>query len=85
MNIKIIYLIGINIVSFLLMGWDKYCSIKKMWRISEKNLIGLSILGGGIGTFFGMIIFRHKTKKLLFQITIPLIVIITIYLFIKVK
>ena len=40
MTYQIIYILGINLLSFTLMGWDKYCSIKKQWRVSENNLIG---------------------------------------------
>ena len=78
-----IYWIGINLLSFILMGWDKLSAIKNTYRISEKNLLGISFLGGGCGTLLGMIIFHHKTKKKLFQIGIPLCILINIYLFYK--
>ena len=78
-----IYLILINIVSFILMGWDKYCAIKNKWRIPEKTLLGLSIIGGGIGIYLGMKTFRHKTQKPIFQIIVPITVIIIIYLLLK--
>lgn len=82
--IKILYIIGINLISFILMGWDKYCAKKHYWRISEYNLLGLALLGGALGTLLGMITFHHKTKKKQFQILIPLFIIINIYLlFIK--
>ena len=60
---KIFYIIGINFLTFILMGWDKYCAKKNYWRISKSNLLSLALLGGGIGEFFGMVTFRHKTKK----------------------
>ncbi len=78
-----IYLIFINILSFILMGWDKYCAIKNKWRIREKTLLGLSIIGGGIGIYLGMKTFRHKTQKPIFQILVPITVIIIIYLLLK--
>ena len=79
---KILYIIGINILTFILMGWDKYCAKKDYWRISESNLLGLAILGGGIGAFLGMITFRHKTKKSLFKIGLPISIIINILFYI---
>ena len=82
MTYQIIYILGINLLSFTLMGWDKYCSIKKQWRVSENNLIGISLLGGSIGTLLGIIIFHHKTKKIKFQILIPLNILIDIILYI---
>ena len=78
-------LIIINILSFILYGIDKLKAIKKKERISEKALILIGILGGSIGSLIGMNLFRHKTKKLKFIISLPLIliihIIVVIYLF----
>lgn len=77
-----IYLIlGINILSFILMGIDKYKAIKNNYRISENTLLLISILGGGIGSLLGIILFHHKTKKLKFQILVPISILINIYLY----
>ena len=76
-------LTGINLLSFLLMGWDKYCAKKNYWRISENSLIGVSFLGGSIGTLLGMYFFRHKTQKLKFKILVPLSIITNIIMYIK--
>ena len=77
-----IYLIlGINLLSFILMGIDKLKAIKNTYRISENTLILISIIGGGIGTLIGMILFHHKTKKLKFQILVPISILINIYLY----
>ncbi|NME81931.1 DUF1294 domain-containing protein [Clostridium sp. SM-530-WT-3G] len=78
MKIFIIYLIIINLTGFLIMFIDKNRAIHKEWRIPEKNLIGISIIGGSIGMLLGMNVFRHKTKHLKFTIGIPLILIIQI-------
>lgn len=79
--IKILCIIGINILSFTLMGWDKYCAKKHFWRISEYNLLGLALLGGALGTLLGMITFHHKTKKKEFQVLIPFFILINLYFF----
>lgn len=78
MTIKIVYLIIINILSFSLMGIDKYKAITNKWRISEYTLFGLSLLGGSLGTLLGMLTFHHKTKKNSFRILIPIFLIINI-------
>lgn len=79
------YLIIINILSFVLYGIDKLKAIKRKERISERTLILIGILGGSIGSIIGMNLFRHKTKKLKFIISLPLIliihIIVVIYLF----
>ncbi len=82
--IKYIYIISINILSLLLIKIDKYNAINKKYRISEKTLITTAFLGGGIGTFIGMNLFHHKTKKIKFVILIPLSIIANIYFFTKI-
>ena len=54
---------------------DKQKARKGSWRIPEKTLFILTLLGGGIGTIAGMYTFRHKTKKLYFTVGFPVIVI----------
>ena len=76
----IIYLVGINLISFIIMIVDKIKAIKKRSRISEKSLFILSLFGGSIGVLVGMYTIRHKTKKIKFYIGIPLILIIQIIL-----
>jgi uncharacterized membrane protein YsdA (DUF1294 family) len=77
-NTFILYLIVINLVGFFIMLVDKKKAIKNQWRISERTLILLSILGGSIGMLAGMSTFRHKTKHKKFTIGIPLILAIQI-------
>ena len=50
-----IYLIIINVISFILYGLDKYKAIHNLWRIPELLLISISFIGGGIGSIIGMI------------------------------
>ena len=83
----IIYLIVINIITFLAMGIDKWKAKRGAWRIKEGALFTLVLLGGGIGGILGMQVFHHKTQKSKFKIGFPAILIIEIialiYLFVK--
>lgn len=74
------YLLIINTITFIIYGIDKYKSIKQKYRISEKTLIILTIIGGTFGGLLGMIIFHHKTKKKKFIITIPIITLLWVYI-----
>ena len=74
----VIYLIAINLISFLAMFIDKRKAKKGKRRIPEKTLFILVALGGGIGGITGMYIFRHKTKKARFIIGFPAILIFEI-------
>lgn len=75
MDLLIIYLVIINIVGFSAMGIDKYKAIHHSWRIPEKTLFLIAIIGGGIGSYAGMIIFRHKTRHIAFIYGMPSIII----------
>ena len=72
----IYYLIFINIMGLLSMYLDKYFSKNNMYRISEKSLFLIAILGGSIGGIIGMYQFRHKTKHKQFTIGLPIILFI---------
>lgn len=73
-----IYLLIINITGFIIMFIDKSRAIHKEWRVPEKTLLFIAMIGGSIGMYGGMHAFRHKTKHLKFTIGIPLIFILQI-------
>lgn len=75
-----IYFLVMNIIGFLLMGEDKRRAKRHLWRISEKTLFLCSLLGGSIGTWAGMYVFRHKTKHWYFVVGMPLILAVQIVL-----
>lgn len=79
----LIYIIIMNVVGFFIMGIDKRKAEKHAWRIPEKTLFLVSLIGGSIGTLLGMYVFRHKTKHWYFVIGMPLILIIHIILVVK--
>jgi len=65
-----------NIIVFALFAWDKQCAIKHKRRIPEGVLICCALLGGGIGAYVAMKLFRHKRKPLKFKLLIPLSILI---------
>lgn len=70
------YVIAMNIIGFFVMGMDKWKARTNRWRIPEKTLFAVSILGGSIGTLVGMHVFHHKTKHWYFRVGMPLILIL---------
>ena len=66
------YCVIINILTFCVFGYDKYMSLLKKRRVPEKALIGLAFIGGSLGAFLAMFSFRHKTKKKLFTVCVPI-------------
>lgn len=76
-----IYLIFINIMGFFAMFLDKQKAIHNQWRIPEKTLFLLALIGGSLGTTLGMHICRHKTRHWYFRYGMPLILIIQLVLY----
>ena len=68
----LLYLILINLLGFVLYGVDKAKSKGRGRRILERTLLWVARLGGGVGCWLGMMLFRHKTKHNRFMILVPL-------------
>lgn len=78
MKIILIYLLIINAAGFLVMTIDKLYAKKNMWRIPERTLLGVAVIGGSIGVLAAMYTVRHKTKHMKFVIGVPLILAVQI-------
>ncbi|SFS75315.1 DUF1294 domain-containing protein [Paenibacillus sp. BC26] len=73
------YIIIINIYVFALMRIDKARSVRdRRHRIPERRLLGMSAIGGALGGFVAMRMFRHKTKHPSFSVGLPLLLILHI-------
>lgn len=46
------------------------------WRIPERTLFTLALLGGSPGAILGMLVFHHKTKHIKFVIGLPTILVL---------
>lgn len=73
-----LYLVLINLLSFIAFGMDKRRAKKGAWRIPEATLLAWAIMGGSVGSGLGMLVFRHKTKHIKFALGIPLILAVQI-------
>lgn len=72
------YLMLMNIMGLVAMGVDKAKAKRHAWRIPEKRLFLISILGGSLGMWAGMYLFRHKTKHWYFVVGMPAIFILQV-------
>ncbi len=68
-----LYLAIINAAGLILMLVDKHKARKNRWRIPERTLLTVAAIGGSLGSYIGMQLFRHKTKHVAFSIGIPVI------------
>lgn len=57
-----------NAIAFVLYGYDKLRASGTGDHVPERQLLILAAMGGWPGALIGMLIFRHKTKKVSFQI-----------------
>lgn len=62
-----LYLIAINVITFVVYGIDKIKAKEHWWRISEATLLLLAAFGGSLGAWAGMYVFHHKTKHKKFK------------------
>ena len=58
------YYVIINIVLYVTMVIDKKRAIKDQWRIPEKNMYLMAVLGGGFGGLVAMVFKRHKNRHM---------------------
>ncbi len=71
-----IFLVIVNFVALAIFGIDKLNSKKGVWRIPESRLLLVAFFGP-FGAYAGMLLFRHKTRKIKFLL-------VPIFLFIQV-
>ena len=74
------YLALMNILLFVCMGRDKAAARRGARRTPETTLLALAVIGGSLGGLLGMLLFRHKTRKIAFRIGFPLILIVQLLL-----
>lgn len=77
-----VYLAVINLLGIFVMWSDKRRARKGAWRIKERTLFAVALLGGALGTTLGMYLFRHKTKHWYFKYGFPVVLIAETTLFV---
>lgn len=61
-----------SIVTFAVYGLDKGSAKLHIWRVSERTLHLMSLLGGFGGAALGLILWQHKFRKGVFIVVILL-------------
>ena len=76
-----------NVIVLIMYGIDKWKAKRRVWRIPERTLLFLAAAGGCTGALAGMLMFRHKTRKLRFMVGVPVIFVVEsiffTYIFLK--
>lgn len=69
-NAYLLWLVAWSITTFVFYGVDKAQAQRRWWRVPEAVLHLLSLIGGVIGGWAGMLFFRHKTQKPEFRLVL---------------
>src|SRR4051794_25968768 len=62
LSASLAYALGLGCVTFAAYSWDKWRAVRGGRRFPERALIVLSLIGGAMGGWAGMLIWRHKTQ-----------------------
>ena len=73
-----VYLLIVNVAAFATYGADKLRARQGRWRVPEKTLFLLAIVGGSVGALLGT--FHHKTRHWYFRYGIPAILVVQLAL-----
>ncbi len=71
-----LYLLFINVVAAIICITDKLKAKIDGWRVPEKTLFIVSVIGGALGMYITMQLIRHKTKHKRFMIGLPVIILV---------
>ena len=74
------YLLIINGISYVAFGLDLLKAKASAARTSEMYLLLLAIVGGSIGAWYGMKVWRHKTLHKKFRYGLPFIMTLQLFL-----
>jgi uncharacterized membrane protein YsdA (DUF1294 family) len=59
--------VALSVLLVVVYGVDKSAARAGRWRVSERNLLVVGLLGGWPGGVVAQRVFRHKTRKRSFQ------------------
>ena len=74
--VVVAYFVLVNIVTLFIYGADKLYAGAESWRVRERTLLLLALVGGTVGAILAMRLFRHKTRKDSFLIWLWLILVV---------
>ena len=73
-----LWIFSANVVAFALYGYDKHQAHYHEWRIPEIVLLLAAVPLSAFGALCGMVIFSHKTRKTLFLVAIPVLLLLQV-------
>ena len=62
LSVIVAYVLGLGLITFVTYGYDKLQARRGGRRVPEPALLVLSLIGGALGGWAGMLVWRHKTN-----------------------
>ena len=72
------YFIFVSLWAICLTIYDKRAARKSLWRVKERTLLLVAIIGGSVAMILTMRMIRHKTQHAKFTVGIPVIIVLQI-------
>jgi uncharacterized membrane protein YsdA (DUF1294 family) len=67
-QVLLVWLVAINVITAAAYAWDKAAARRGAWRVRERTLWTLDLLGGVAGAWIVFFALRHKTRHRSFWI-----------------
>ena len=64
LGILVLYLVVLNLLCFVLMALDRVRAREHVYRTPQSVFLVLSLMGGSIGNFLGLLFFRLRARSL---------------------
>ena len=71
---------AVNVMVFIMYAYDKIMAVSDRWRVPERVMLLSALCMGATGAYLAMRIFRHKTLKPLFAISVPVMMLLQLAL-----
>ena len=80
--IFIVYLVAVNFFGILNLGFQKRAreEMDEDLKVTDAKLIITAVVGGALGIYVFMFIYRYRLKSFVYMILMPLLIAIHVYL-----
>jgi len=78
--LALVYIVAVNVYSLLLTKYQKNARDNDEDSIRDVRLYVTAFLGGGLGIYLAMFIFKYRLKNFMLMVTMPLLIAAYVYL-----